>query len=133
VARADSDAKISVENVSSVLLQDFLFENSLTRDIIAIMAVSTLPPSELTDEQVEDMLARAAQRLREKSTSTVAKSESFTIPKLDTSKLDIVPTPVSAKRFGNVDLKKIDDPLQTSKPKQEVSNSLPIRSISKLQ
>jgi hypothetical protein len=97
------------------------------------MAVSTIPPSELTDEQVEDMLARAAQRLREKSTSTVAKSESFNIPKLDTSKLDIVSAPASANRFGNVGLKKIDDPLQTTKSKQEVCNSLPIWSITTLQ
>jgi hypothetical protein len=81
------------------------------------MAVSTVPPSELTDEQVEDMLTRAAQRLREKSTSTVAKSESFHIPKLDTSKLDIVPAPAGTNKFANVGLKKIDDSLQTKTSK----------------
>jgi len=83
------------------------------------MAVSTVPPSELTVEQVEDMLARAAQRLREKPALTVAKSESFHIPKLDTSKLDLVPAPVGANKFASVGLKRIDDPLQITKLKHE--------------
>jgi hypothetical protein len=109
-------------SVSRPILLNFLSHPS-TGDASGKMAVSITSTSELTDEQVDAMLARAAQRLREKSKSAVAKSESFHIPKLDVRNLDIVPASSSASKFANVGLKKLDDPLPTTLSKQEVRRS----------
>lgn len=110
------------------------------------MAVATaptpiLPDEDLTDEQIEGLLARATARRQQKSKSTdvskITNTQSFNFPKLDTGNLDqpYVSTrgdiaTVDASRLLEVksrkqanEIRKVEDPVAAKKAAIVVSRT----------
>lgn len=105
------------------------------------MAVATAPAQahegDLTDEQVEQMLARATQRLKEKDSTELAKKDDsprYTFPKLQTGTLE-KPYVSSSGDVATLDskrqrelkkssssrgIRKVEDPVASKKAAEEV-------------
>ena len=95
-----SDAKISKSIFNSLVCNcafSSSLQSSLQKEEMAATTALERPPDlrldeDLTDEQIQALLARASARLKEKSISkdvaAVEKRQSYTFPKLETGKLE---------------------------------------------
>jgi hypothetical protein len=113
------------------------FEHNMASDAIEAASTRAMPQEDLTDEQMEEMLAQATTRLREKEESKIFQTEApqkYTFPKLNAGDLE-KPYVVSKGHIAEADkarlidekyrqtgslIRKVEDPVAVRKLAEEV-------------